>query len=336
MADEQAVPIGATDFDPGWHEGVSMARYLGDRAVSASKLWKLQEETPAHLLHELQERAKGEYDDSSAAKRLGSITHTAVFEPEVFGDRYVVLGDCAGVTNSGNPCRYSGSVWRDGQSFCKTHDPAKGQPEDPDVHTIQAKDRDAARGMTSALHRHPRAGAIISAPGVREAVGIWRDPVTGLWCRIRPDLLIQEPPEVDPEYHHSVVNLKTTGKSAAPDEYRFPRDAHFQGHYFKAAFYRMGVRELWGYEPQHFFYPVVETDPPHAVIVYRMDENSLDIGEAEVRHQLNRLAECVETGEWPAYGDDIWNLSLPEWRLKQASSVDFFEVDIAADEREVA
>lgn len=316
-------PIGVTRLDAGWHEGLEMSAYLSDPAVSASNMWALYQKTPAHLLHGL--RAKG--DDSTKAKELGTVTHAAVYEPEHFESAYVVIGQCEATKTDGSRCSNQGSVWRHGQSFCgvKGHDPlGKEVPMDPNVLTVPENIRASAGLMRDALLAHPTASEILQAPGPKEVTGVWRDRQTGLWCRIRPDQLIQDPADVRSVYHHSVVNLKTSGKDVG--EGSFPRDFHNMGHYFKAAFYRMGMRELWDIEPQNFFYPVVESSAPHQVIVYRLNEDAIDIGEAEVRQTLNQLAECVESGRWPGYGPAIRDLNLPDWRLKQVHSIDFLEV----------
>lgn len=316
------IVIGTSELADGWHDGLSMADYLANPAVSASKCWKCYSETPAHLAHEIREAV----DDSTDAKNLGSLTHTKVFEPEVFDSRYVVLGRCEGRKKDETRCQYQGSVYRDGQSFCGTHDPhGKDVPMSSDIELVTEKQRDEAIGMDEALKAHPTAAEILAAEGPREVTGIWTDPGTGLRCRIRPDLLIYDPAATPDRYFYSTVNLKTTSKGVGPGG-GFVRDFERKGHYFKAAFYRMGLRELWDIEPQNFLYPVVESKPPHQVIVYRLNEDALDIGENEVREALNTLARCVESGDWPGYGPAIYDLTLPDWRLKMAHDIDRLEL----------
>ena len=313
--------IGSMGLARGWHDGLPMADYLADPAVSASRLWSLHEQTPAHLLAEIESGA----DVVTDAKALGTITHSAVFEPEVFDDRYVVLGRCEGLKKDGDRCSNGGTFYRDGQSFCgvKGHDPYAGAPMEPGLELVQESDRLSAARMKAALFGHPTARELLEAEGMREVTGVCQDPKTGLWLRIRPDELIYEPPGTRSVFHSSVVNLKTTGKLAAPT--KFPRDAERMGVYFKAAFYRLVIREL-AFEPQNFFFPVVESFGEHQVIVYRLHEDALDIGESEVRLALDTLNHAVTTGEWPSYGAAIHDLNLSDWRLKQVHSIDFLEV----------
>lgn len=312
--------IGTTGFPAGWSEGVEMGAYLADPAVSASLLWTLHQHTPSHALEEVRNRKP-----HTAATELGDLVHAAVWEPADFDERYVVVGQCeATKKGDGERCTNAGSVIREGRSYCKTkgHDPMPGEPMD--VATVQAETKQHALSMKAALLAHSTARELIAAPGPREVVGVALDQRTDLWLRIRPDHLIESPDGTRPLVHWSDVNLKSTGLGAGPG--RFVKTNENLGIYFKAAFYRLVLRELWPVEPQNFFYPVVESDGGHHVIVYRMNDDALDIGEAEVRAALDTLADCVESGRWPGYGPAIHDLRLPEWRHRQAHSIDFLEV----------
>jgi hypothetical protein len=313
--------IGTTGFSPGWHENIAMGLYLGDPAVSASRLWTLHETTPAHLDAALQTAAV-----RTDPQELGEIAHTAVLEPAAFDGRYVVLGQCEAIKKGdGERCSNPGSYYRDGHSYCgvKGHDPLGGRPNDSRFCPVAQADKDCALRVRGSLLDHPTARWMVASEGPREVVGVWRDPKTGLFLKIRPDALIEEPKATPAIYHWACVNLKTTGKPAGPT--RYPRDAERSGLYFKAAFYRLVLRELWGLEPQHFFYPTVETFGRCETIVYRLNEESLDIGEAEVLQALGKLALCVHENFWPGYSLAVHDLSLSDWRLKLARDLDFVE-----------
>lgn len=326
-----------TELQPGLTDGVAMSDYLGDTAVSASRLWKLAQLTPAHLLEDLQ-RAE---DPPTDPKELGSLLHTLVFERDEFEGRYVVMGQCEAKKGDGSRCENGGKFFRDGKSFCgvKGHDPYKGDPMPEGLHLVQQDLKETALRMEASLKRHPIASELLWCDARREVTGVWKDPVTGLWCRIRPDNLFEEPPTVKPHWHWSTANLKSTGKSAHPDSYW--RDAERMGTWFKAGFYLLGLRELVDWEPQNFFYPVVESTGSHQVIVYRLDDTALWLGEAAARAALDTLAECVNSGEWPGYGNEVHNLKVSDWRTRHLHDTDFLDVtrgprpaDEAAEELE--
>lgn len=324
--EKQALKIGTTGFCEGWHEGVSMGKYLADPAVSASKLWTLHNLTPGHLRDELEE----ETEDTTDPQDLGNVTHTAVFEPDVFDDRYVVLGRCEGRKTDGKRCSNPGVELRGGQAFCGIRAHTNGQPIDEGVYTIGDETKAAARAMRDALMGYRPTATILQAPGPREVTGIWEDPVTGLMCRIRPDQLILDPDELEEIFWWSPVNLKTLGVPVKPGESLWRHLERF-GTVFKAGFYRLGIRALWGVEPQNFLYPCVESSSPYAPILYRMLDDILDAGEEQARDALNRLASCIEHDRWETYPERVHDLHWPGWKERQLAQMPFVETDEPAD-----
>ena len=75
--------------------------------------------------------------------------------------------------------------------------------------------------------------------------------------------------------------------------------------------------DFWRGEPKHFVFIAVEKRPPYAVGVYVLDEESVEIGRAQYRADLERFAECVRTDSWPGYGDKIQKISVPAWHVNK-------------------
>lgn len=75
--------------------------------------------------------------------------------------------------------------------------------------------------------------------------------------------------------------------------------------------------DFWRGEPKHFVFIAVEKRPPYAVGVYVLDEESVEIGRAQYRADLERFAECVRTDSWPGYGDKIQKISVPAWHANK-------------------
>jgi hypothetical protein len=77
--------------------------------------------------------------------------------------------------------------------------------------------------------------------------------------------------------------------------------------------YRDGVAAILGVDDPDdvdFMFGVVQTAPPYLVQVYRVSPSDVDRG-----RDLNRIAteiyrDCTETGTWPAWSEDITELSL--------------------------
>lgn len=71
--------------------------------------------------------------------------------------------------------------------------------------------------------------------------------------------------------------------------------------------------DFWRGEPKHFVFIAVEKKPPYAVGVYVLDEESMALGAAQYRHDLNTYAECLANDNWPGYGDKVQTISVPGW-----------------------
>jgi hypothetical protein len=70
-------------------------------------------------------------------------------------------------------------------------------------------------------------------------------------------------------------------------------------------------------EARHFVNIAVEKEPPYAVALYRIDEDSILRGANQLKQLKALYAECLKTNTWPAYGDKVRDISLPEWSAKR-------------------
>lgn len=75
--------------------------------------------------------------------------------------------------------------------------------------------------------------------------------------------------------------------------------------------------DFWRGEPKHFIFIAVEKKEPHAVGVYKLDEESVDLGRAQYRTDLRVYAECKANDTWPGYGDRIQTISVPGWHANK-------------------
>lgn len=75
--------------------------------------------------------------------------------------------------------------------------------------------------------------------------------------------------------------------------------------------------DFWRGHPNHFIFIAVEKKPPYAVGVYKLDEESVDLGRAVYRADLKRYAECLANDNWPGYGDKIQTISVPGWHANK-------------------
>lgn len=296
LAQPDEAPAAAQPFapEPGIYRDIEMGDYLRIPYMSASKLEQLRR-SPLHYLHSLRAPHK-----TTHALERGTALHLAILEPQLFDGRYVVLGQCEGVTQKKERCSKQGSVYRDGAAYCGTHAP-KGLAFPEDVEVISQADYDAVLGMRSAIMDHPRARTLFEGRGEFEVTIIFDDPTTGVRCKVRPDRLI--------ERAGMLVDIKTTFNAAPSD---FANQAERLGYFRKLAFYRRGMWAVsWPYKASAVVAP--ESAAPHDVVCYLVEESDLDGADAEVIRLLRVFDSCVQTNTWEGYAAEFQTLRRPAW-----------------------
>ena len=135
--------------------------------------------------------------------------------------------------------------------------------------------------------------------------------IEGVICKSRMDWL--------PDGHHLICDVKTSIDAGWET---FSRAAARYGYARQAALYRRVHATAHDASEPSFIHCVVESEPPHDVAFFELDEEALSAGNREIDHALYIWAECEKTGIWPGTGWDwgaheytIQPLSLPKWAL---------------------
>lgn len=243
--------------------------------VSSSQLKELAK-SPAHYEASLEAPNK-----RTAALEFGDASHTFILQPEEFERRFVTMPLSIKTRR--------GKEW-DAFSFANSN-----------KSIITAEDFETIVAMDKALSSHKTAKALINLEtGIPEMSCFFKDPSTGINCRIRPDFL---------PGGNIIVDYKTT-ESATPSE--FQRSCVKYGYDISAGLYCFGMEILTGI-PHKFVFIAQEKKPPYEVAVYEASPNFLDIGRSRAIGLLELLKECRETGFYPGYPDEIQTLDLPAW-----------------------
>ena len=142
--------------------------------------------------------------------------------------------------------------------------------------------------------------------GDPELTYIWQElnGMNGAWCRTRPDWTSKD--------RRLVIDYKTTGQSADPQEYSRIAIAH--GHDIQDAFYRRGIKAVDGEEPD-FVFMVQEVDPPYLCAFMELDMMTRDMGEEKVRYGIRKWERHLRIGQWPGYGNKTFTMESPPWSL---------------------
>jgi len=155
---------------------------------------------------------------------------------------------------------------------------------------ISAKEADLVCAMAEQVAPY------FSGSGTAEVSYFWEEvselDTVAIMCKCRPDWINDG----------VIYDLKTTR-----------RDARFFHYDIKD--YSLDVQTLWylrgvgQFEPVYAFrFVVVEKDPPHGVMVYEIED--LSITEQKVNEVLSKYRQCLKTGEWPGYSNEIVKVNI--------------------------
>lgn len=268
-------------IQPGIYPNVPFDEYQTWEAVSNSFLAILQDQSPLHAKY-----YKDHPAEDTPALLVGRAAHCLALEPSAFERRYAVAPVCDRRTKEGK------QLWAEFESS------ANGR------YILSQEQHESIRQVAESINRQIIHRFI--EKGEAEVCIVWNDKKTDVLCKARLD------------YVHRgraiIVDLKTT-TDASPKA--FQRAMWAYRYYQQAAFYVDGYKVLTGDEPSFVFLPV-EKEPPYAVAAFEVHEDTVRAGKSEYRKALQTYADCVSTGIWPGYADEVKMINLSDWALKES------------------
>jgi hypothetical protein len=165
-------------------------------------------------------------------------------------------------------------------------------------------------GMALSLKEHPmvQAGAF---DGYVERSIFWKDRETGVWLKVRPDVI--------PTDSGDCVDLKTTTSVQWDNLQRTIAEC---GYAQQFALMREGFAALnMPFASATLVF--VEKTPPYCTRVVSLRSQELDRGMKENRAALRTFLRCMDSGEWPGPGgvrSDAEEIRLPDWANKQSDA----------------
>lgn len=167
---------------------------------------------------------------------------------------------------------------------------------------ILRRDYDIARAMAEAVKAHPIAGRLL-AKGNPEVSVFWRR--SGIPMRARYDWLtaIGERP--------CIVDYKTTTDASNEG---FSKQAANHGYHQQNAWYVDGYKLAVDVDAQPaFLFIAQEKYPPYIVNVIELDPYAVAIGRSRNERAIELYRQCMESGRWPGYSDEVEMIGLPRW-----------------------
>lgn len=233
----------------------------------------------------------------------GRALHTAILEPELYKERFIVLPPDA-------PARPT-------PQMLKAKNPSPSSVERMqwwEAWNIQAAGRvivDAEKQerflkCSKAIRSNPDIKAFLDHDGYAEKSFIDVHPGTGITRRCRVDFITQIP-----DIGTIAIDLKTT-EDARPAP--FSRSCYNYG-YFRQADYYCDVIEGSGAMPRPdlFLFAAFERVAPFGLKLYQATESAMLRAGLEWEKALNKVRECLDANEWPGYSTDIQSVDYPAW-----------------------
>lgn len=226
----------------------------------------------------------------TTAMALGTAIHAAVLEPEEFLRNYVVTPPEASDRRTKAHKEWRASI--------------EGDPQ-----ILSSGEYDTIRQSWYAVRSHPIVSRLLESTDRRivdPEQSIIFDDLTGVPCRIRPDLVV--PP--------FIVDIKTT-QDAMPGA--FAKQAANLHYDLQAAHYTEGMYHVDDSVEWQFLFVAVETSPPFRCRVIDIEENDRM---AAVTHRLDLLSEYSlrrQSDDWADEGErNVCTISMPRWHRREA------------------
>lgn len=224
---------------------------------------------------------------------FGSAFHKVVLEPATFDREFAVLP-----LNIDRRTKAGRETYNE---FLESH-------KNKDI--ITQEQFETALCMKNAVEKNKIAKVLLK--GKKETSMYYVDDLTGIECKIRPDL-------------YTIVNDRLvitdfkSCKNASPEE--FTRDIIKYSYDLQVAMYKNGASKVLGYplDKIDFVFIAVEKKAPHLIGIYEANEDIYQRGDAIYRKYLGMLKHCRETNDWYEYNGITHQpmlLGLPEYLKK--------------------
>jgi hypothetical protein len=258
-------------FAPGFYQDIPFHEYLEDPSINNSGL-KIFSQSPAKFAY-----WRDNQKPATVSQIEGSGLHGKILQPELFEKSF---GKEA-APRKGSAGR---AIWEENNPHAAALTP--GQWEN--VHNMARSFENTPCTIAKDL----------LTEGTAE-LSIWfKDPITGLLCKIRPDFLRDE---------DVIIDLKST-KDGSPRGFFWEIKRY--GYNYQAAFYKRGVDLAYAAagvkrKVKAFIIIAIENFPPYEVAVYMISEEVIAEAQIQINASLERYAECLATDTWPGYPNKV-------------------------------
>lgn len=221
--------------------------------------------------------------EATPAMILGSAVHAAVLEPGKLDAEFAVAPTVDRRTKAGKEAYEAFVAEAGGRDI------------------LTAEQWETVQRIRDAATEHPAVQELLHG-AICERPLFWTDREHGIQCKGKPDAAASD-------WSH-LIDLKTTDDARAQS---FQRGLVKFGYHVQLAHYVSGVLHQEDVEPLRIFFIVVETEPPHGIRTYSLEPGAIHRARLELERAYRLYADCTRSGNWPVYGYEIEEITLPAW-----------------------
>lgn len=251
--------------------------------------------------------------EKSTAMIMGTLTHSAVLEPDKTPPQVVIEPESypapathekvkKGVIKAGDAID-----WHNGASYCKDWHRQQGSRI-----ALKQSEWETVHGMVGSIARHPTC-QLVFRNGSSELSCFRRHEATGVLLKFRLDWT---PPEIS----DSLVDIKTCQNEKADSE-EFSKVLFDMRYYTQGAWYVDNWNLLTGESRKHFTFIAVEKKRPYLIALHYMEvgDNTWLHAAKLNEYNIQTYARCVNSNSWPGYDPQPRKITIPEWASKKES-----------------
>ena len=294
---------------PGWYSGIPIERYhaagiCDGLAVSSSDLRTCWLKSEKHMHAKWAENPKREERDVTRPMVLGQAAHHLLLGEDHFKTKFVAQPETYRDVKTAveKPWTYQANVCKE----WRTKQEALGRTP------VAVKELDAIVAMARSLALEPLVNDGLLRGNV-ECSGFFKDNETGLWVKVRPDVIPTGPDFVDLK---TAADITTIGLMSSMRSYAY----HMQGALVWEACDALDVPF------ESFVLVFIETSNPYCARTVPLPEEDLALGRTQNRDSLRRIKRSIERDHFPGPGEgDLRSFGLSHderERIKSRLKVD--------------
>lgn len=270
---------------PGWVSGIPIERYhsaglCDGPAVSSSNLRTCWSKSAKHMYAEWCENPEHEPRETTRAMVLGAAAHHLLLGEDGFKLKFIAQPETYRDKKTGEEKK-----WNNNADVCRAWHAAQ---EGKTVVTVKELKSIVQMAKSLALEPLVQDGLLT---GHIECSGFWKDEETGLWIKVRPDVI---PPTDD-----TFVDLKTAREVTTPALMSSIRELGYQ----QQGALIGEVCENLNLPFASFMLMFIETSSPYCARTAPIKPTALGQGRQMNRSALRTIKSSIEAGHWMGPGE---------------------------------